>query len=413
MQFVLAKVARRFPIFRIGMRRIRRGFLGAQFWLQSVTARTNANLVVFSAYGGHSFACSPKAIYQYMLHNPEYAAYSFVWLFTEPERYAFLQQNERTKVLRFHSKEADRAVACAKYWIINFTAPDYWVPRRDQIYLQCWHGTPLKKLGFDLASSQNAMNSVYEIHRRYAMDAKKFHYLLSPSPFASEAFSSAWNLKAVGKEGAVLEIGYPRNDFLFSYTEDDVKSIRERLDIPDDDRKILLYAPTWRDNQYDTGRGYVYESPVDFDYLQSCLENDYIILFRAHYLVANSLHFEKYGGFLVDVSNVDDINDLYVISDMLITDYSSVFFDYANLKRPILFYMYDMEFYRSALHDFYLEPEALPGEIVKTAEALVRAVRNAARPNNSDKRYQAFSARFNPLDDGNASKRVVEVLFHD
>ena len=91
------------------------------------------------------------------------------------------------------------------------------------------------------------------------------------------------------------------------------------------------------------GIGYTYKTEVDFDKLKANLGDEYIILFRAHYLVANSFDFDKYKGFVYDVSKVNDINHLYVISDLLVTDYSSVFFDYANLKRPEIFYMYDLE----------------------------------------------------------------------
>lgn len=92
------------------------------------------------------------------------------------------------------------------------------------------------------------------------------------------------------------------------------------------DKKIILYAPTWRDDQHQAGVGYTYKTEVKFDLLKEKLQEDYIILFRAHYLVANSFDFEKYQGFIYNVSEVDNINELYVVADLLITDYSSVFF---------------------------------------------------------------------------------------
>ena len=231
----------------------------------------------------------------------------------------------------------------AKYWIFNYRVADHQYPKKNQIYVQCWHGTPLKKLGYDLENTDNAMNSKKEIRFKYKTDAKKINYFLSPSKFATERFISAWNLKEIKKEGCIIEEGYPRNDFLYNYTKQDLSKIKEKLNINNINKKVILYAPTWRDNQHQSGVGYTYKTEVDFEKLQKELGQDYIILFRAHYLVANEFNFEKYKGFIYDVSKIDDINELYIISDILITDYSSVFFDYANLKKPIIFYMYDFE----------------------------------------------------------------------
>ena len=195
------------------------------------------------------------------------------------------------------------------------------------------------------------MNTVEGMKKRYRLEAKKFSYFISPSKYCTEKFTSAWDLKASGKENIIIEKGYPRNDFLFKYEEKDIDRIKKDIFGTDyieklSNKKIILYAPTYRANQHETALGYVYKEEVDFDKLREKLEEDYVILFRAHYFVANSFEFDKYSGFVYNVSSIDDINDLYIISDMLITDYSSVFFDYANLKRPIIFYMYDLEHYR-------------------------------------------------------------------
>ena len=114
-------------------------------------------------------------------------------------------------------------------------------------------------------------------------------------------------------------------------------------------------------------------------------------------------------GFVYDVSKVDDINELYVISDMLITDYSSVFFDYANLKRPIIFYMYDLEHYRDKSNGFYIDVETeLPGRIIKTDDDLIKEIIRVTKDFKYDEQYKRFNQTYNYLDDGNASQRVVE-----
>ena len=198
------------------------------------------------------------------------------------------------------------------------------------------------------------------------------------------------------------------NDFLYNYTENDIKNIKKRFKIDNVSKKIILYAPTWRDNQHESGVGYTYKTEVDFDKLQKELGQDYIILFRAHYLVANEFNFENYKGFIYDASKVDDINELYVISDILITDYSSVFFDFANLKRPIIFYMYDLEHYRDKSNGFYIDLNELPGKIVKTQQEVENEILRLEKEFKYDNKYKEFNDKYNYLDDGNASKRVVE-----
>ena len=364
--------------------------------------------IIFASFNGHSFNDSPKAIYNYLKNSKDFKGYRFVWAFENPQKYSFLESDDTTLV-NIKSKDFLKETARAKYWIFNYKIPEYMFPKKGQVFLQCWHGTPLKRLGCDLEHFGNAMNTVSEIAKRYEIETSKFTYFLSPSAFASEKFISAWNMKAQGKEDIILEVGYPRNDFLTNYKESDVERIKKDLGLPQD-KKVILYAPTYRDNQYNGKSGYVFKNEIDFDLLKEKLGEEYIILFRAHYFVANSFNFNKYEGFLYDVSRYDDISELYVISDMLITDYSSVFFDYANLKRPIIFYMYDLEEYRDELRGFYFGLEELPGNIVKTEAELIAEIANS-RKFTFDEKYKSFNDKFNYLDDGNATERVVAEVF--
>ena len=132
-----------------------------------------------------------------------------------------------------------------------------------------------------------------------------------------------------------------------------------------------------------------------------------VVLFRAHYLVASVFDFEKYRGFVYNVSDYDDISELYIVSDLLVTDYSSVFFDYANLKRPVLFYMYDLEKYRDEIRGFYIGLEELPGKIIEDEKSLCREINNSLENFEYSEKYRLFNEKFNSLDDGNASCRVA------
>ena len=373
-----------------------------------LTGKTRPQLIIFEAYMGRSFSCSPKALYLAMLEDSAYDTFEFVWVFRNPENYEFLKQNKNTRLVRYLSGEYFKLYSRAKYWFSNSRIPEQIRPRKDQVYLQTWHGTPLKKLGYDITQEGgNAMNNLGEIRKKNDKDVRRYSYMLSPSEFCTEKFKSAFNIKGLGREDIIIQAGYPRNDFLFKYTENDIKRVRKALDLPLD-KKVILYAPTWRDNQHEVGQGYTYSVGMDFDRLQRELGDEYIILFRAHYFVTNSFDFAAHPGFVVNVSEYDDINELYIISDMLITDYSSVFFDYANLKRPILFYMYDLDFYQNNLHDFYIGLDDLPGDIIQTEQELIAAIHSLDTSTYYNSKYQNFNHRFNYLDGPDSGKRIVK-----
>ena len=381
------------------------------FKIRTIGIKVENKTVIFSTFNGKSYSCSPKAIYEYMLNNDKYKDYNFIWAFRDTEKYKQIGENKNTIIVKSGSKQFSKALARAKYWVFNYKIGDQLYPKKNQIFLQCWHGTPLKRLGCDLIHFDNKLNTMKEMKKRYKVEAQKFDYFISPSKYASEKFISAWNLKEIGKENIILEEGYPRNDFLYNYTENDVKEIKDKLGIQNTNKKIILYAPTYRGDQHTSGVGYTYKTEVDFDKLKEELENDYIILFRPHYFVANVFDFEKYKGFIYNVADVDDINKLYIISDILITDYSSVFFDYANLKRPMIFHMYDLEHYRDESNGFYFDvEEELPGKITRTDNELIQEIKRITKEFKYDEKYKKFNEKFNYLDDGKASKRVTDIV---
>lgn len=409
-KIMLMNIAKKNLIFRKLFRKSLNVYRFIRYKIRGIRIKVDNRTILFSTFDGKSYADSPKAIYNYMKNNKEYSDYKFIWVFKEPENYKFLEQNINTKIVKKGTKEHEKSLAKAKYWIVNHRAADHIYPKKNQVYLQCWHGTPLKKLGCDLDKTDNALNTTNELKNKYRTEAKKFTYMVSPSKFATEKFITAFDLKRLKKESCIVQEGYPRNDFLCNYTSEDVERIKRELKIEHINKKIILYAPTWRDNQHKAGVGYTYKTEVDFAKLQKELGQDYIILFRAHYFVANEFDFEKYKGFIYDVSNVDDINELYVISDMLITDYSSVFFDYANLKRPIIFYMYDINMYKNDMRGFYIELDDLPGNIIETEEELIKDIKNVTNNFKYNEKYRKFNEKYNYLDDGNASEKVINKI---
>lgn len=349
--------------------------------------------VVFESYLGNSYACSPKALYEAMCADPAYKDYKKIWMFRNPENYDFLEKVPGTTVIKRGSRDCYKAYAQAKIWITNYL-PEYGIRKRSgQIYVQTWHGTPLKKIGCDVDRKELPAAERKRTYQKYEREGRAIDFLPSPSAFYSEKITSAFHL---GEQAKILEDGYPRNDALFQIREETVAEIRRKLKLPEN-KKVILYAPTWRDNQHTPGVGYTYKLGVDFSGLQKNLGGEYVILFRAHYFISSRFDFKKYQGFVYNVSDYDDINDLYMAADMLVTDYSSVFFDYANLKRPILFYMYDYEEYREQMRDFYFGIEELPGPVIRKQKDISDDIRRLMEEFTYDEKYQKFNEKFNPV----------------
>ena len=366
-------------------------------------------MVIFETFMGRQYGCNPKAIYEYMISDPEFDDFRFIWVLNDPSKAEEIPQRERVTVVTLRSDDYYRYYATAKYVVTNSNL-DYGISKKaGQVFLQTWHGTPLKKLRCDIEiETGNALNSLEEINQKNDLDVVRYDYFISPSAFASEKFRSAFNLAKLGKENIIIETGYPRNDLLFHFDEEYALSVKRKLGLPVD-KKVILYAPTFRDNQHD-GAGYTYDTHIDFERLEKELSDEYIILFRAHYFVASQFDFSRFEGFVYDVSGLDDITPLYTITNLLITDYSSVFFDYANLRRPMLFYMYDLDEYATGIRGFYIDIDELPGPIVRTEDELVRLIKENRFA--YDAKYETFNKKYNSLDDGNASKRVVEKLIN-
>jgi CDP-glycerol glycerophosphotransferase len=391
-----------------GLRQIMLLYKRFLYFLARLLEKTDDKTVVFEAFQGRSVACSPKALYMEMLENPKYYNYQLVWSLRNTNRPDMLE-NRRTHIVRFESFAYYRALARAKYWIFNSNTRPFLKPAKNQVFIQTWHGTPLKKIGCDVMRTGNAMTKLSDIEKIYTNEAKKISYMISPSEYCTEKFISAFNLKSVHKENRVLTMGYPRNDFLFKATEQQCRDIKAGLKLPED-KKVLLYAPTFRDNKYSAKDGFQLESYMDFEKAQEALGDAYVILFRAHYFISGRMNLEKYKGFVYDVSDVEDINELYVISDMLITDYSSVFFDYANLKRPILFYMCDYEEYKNELRDFYFDISELPAPVVKEQNQVFAEIKKLSDNFSIDENYRKFNKKYNYLDSGECSRKVLEKI---
>ena len=252
--------------------------------------------VLFQAYHGKCYAGSPKAIYEEMLSDERFVGYHFVWAFNNPEEKNDIKLNSCTKV-EYNSKEYYKELSKAGYWIINSRIPLHVIKKRNQKYIQCWHGTPFKRIGADVIGNNNSMNTYKEILYRDAKDVVRYDYFLSQSSFATEKFNSAFRFKQLNNKVKVIEVGYPRNDTLFNFDLNQVNNVKSKIGIPLS-KKVILYAPTWRDDQYESGSGYSYDFEINIDNWRKIVGDEYVILFRTHYLIGNVIDFEKNKDFI-------------------------------------------------------------------------------------------------------------------
>lgn len=378
------KTKRKFFIFLY-----RRGFM---------KLRMKENLVFFESFLGKSYSDSPKYIYEHMIAND--MNYKFVWSVNERKSIP----GDSIQVKRFSLKYF-YYLARAKYWISNSRLPRYLDKRKGNVYLQTWHGTPLKTLVFDIADIYSA-DPAYK--QNFYSQSRRWDYLSSPNTYSSNIFRRAFKY-----DRELLEYGYPRNDILYQKnTSADIAHIKRKMGIPTD-KKVILYAPTWRDDEF-FGRGkYKFTLQLELDQLQKLLTDDYIVLLRMHYFISNELDVSEYTGFVYDFSEYDDIAELYLATDVLITDYSSVFFDFAHLRRPILYYTYDLEKYRDQLRGFYIDLEnEAPGPLLKTTKEVIDAINDLDTIKEAyQTNYAAFYEKYCKWDDGNAAEHTVKAVF--
>lgn len=354
-------------------------------------------MVVMDSFDSRQYSDSPRALAEELTRQA--LGYEIVWVsadgqFTVPE-------GERV-VLR-DSLEHYEVLATASHVVANNPMPPWYVKREGQIYLQTWHGTPLKKIGFDIPAPKWAGADDYLV--RFARDVAQWDHLVSPNPFSTPIFA-----RAFAYDGSQLEFGYPRNDLLRSdRAEATAARVRELLGIPAG-KKVVLYAPTWRDDHAKTGAAMRIE--IDLDDFEERLGDDHVLLVRGHINVRGGIEGSA-AGRLIDVTRYPDIADLYVTADVLITDYSSVMFDFAVTRKPILFFTYDLAHYRDVLRGFYFDFETeAPGPLLSTSAEVIEALSSIdAIQTRYATAYTAFTDKFCPWDDGGASGRIIDRIF--
>lgn len=374
------------------------------YYMMNKILPINHKLIVFQSTTGMNYSCNPRGIYEQLLEENQ--QYKTVWVVNNIQS----KIPGNPKIVKQYSLKYYYYMARGKFFINNGNFPNFYVKRKQTIHIQTWHGTPLKKLGFDIDPSSPSYkeNTSKQLMKRIA----RWDYLVAPNEYTGKILQRAYKF-----ENKMLNIGYPRNDIFYKPDEIKLKHIKETkeyLNIPMN-KKVILYAPTWRDNEFHQGLA---NEPYNFKFnLERFVEkfgDEYVLLVRLHPREAVRCQIKEYENVVYNVTNFDDIKLLYLISDILITDYSSVMFDFANTKKPIIFFAHDIERYSSTLRGFYFDLyEEAPGPIVTKEGELFEAIQNPERILEEYKeQYDMFYNKYCSWEDGNASKRIINQVIN-
>ena len=319
--------------------------------------KTDPDLILFISYGGQKYDDSPRVVYEYLLEHPVAAKHKYVWAFIDPDKFPQVEQKVKVDTLSYYI-----TAMRAGYWITNSSASRGLNFRKKQTknYLFQHGMAGIKKIGTDVELFDKAFRiGFHETFDAIFIEGKK----------ELDILPRAWQM-----DPSVFHMtGLPRNDDLATVTEDEIKSIKDRLGIPQS-KKVILYAPTFREfSRAEVGRNAL-GIPFDFSKWEKALGQEYVLLVTAHYEVAKLLDELPKNDFVVNAFQYPVLNDLIKVSDILISDYSSIVFDYSIMERPIFCYGYDYDAY-SAERGLYTDLEQLFSHgVLRTEDEVLKAI---------------------------------------
>jgi CDP-glycerol glycerophosphotransferase len=359
-------------------------------------------VILYDANLGKSIGCNPLALFNSIVDDPRYSHMLHVWALNDPNSApSEMKVRENVAVVVRESDGYLRHLATAKFLINNSTFPSYFIRRAEQKYLNTWHGTPLKAMGIDMKIPSEFMS-----HANTARNFLHATHMISPNQHTSDVLIKRYDLAGLFS-GKLAETGYPRSDRMLNATDMDRARTKERLGISPN-KKVVLYLPTWRGSMNDVNS--------DIRKLQDDLRTLRVpgseVIFRGHHYAEESLQSTDAATWVAPKEI--DTYDLLAVADVLVTDYSSVFFDFLVTDKPIIFYAYDLEDYVSERGSLYFDLAEFPGTVCRTPDALSQAVKRAmSAVDGKDERRPRAKSRFAPFDDGQASRRVLDFFMED
>ncbi|PTI80743.1 teichoic acid biosynthesis protein [Staphylococcus xylosus] len=373
----------------------------AKYYKQNKVKSTN---ILYQSRDGKSMTDSPYAVFLYLLNSEKHRHFMHFWVVDSSEKkLEFEKEFKHKDNVKFVVKESDdylQILTSAKYILNNSTFPAYFTKKESQIYVNTWHGTPIKAMGLDI--EDNLLGSQNSIKNFLSSDI-----LVSPNSYTTSIFKRAFALDGL-YNGELLEIGYPRIDLTINSDQEKVFKDLKDNDINLSDRKVMLFAPTWRGqnvNKPEDSIENVYHTVMELK-----KRTNYQVLVKVHpFAYKIALKHKKLAPFLIP--DTFDTNELLSVVDLLVTDYSSIFFDYLVTDNPIIFYTPDYEEYAND-RGFYISSEELPGPSVHDLQNLVEQVQKAEQNSlNYTENYQIFKEKFTPYDDGNVTEKLVNSIF--
>jgi|1186.fasta_scaffold03862_2 CDP-glycerol glycerophosphotransferase len=376
----------------------------ARWRTQPVRERT----VLYESFSGNGMLDNPEAIFRYLLASPDMVDLEHVWalndLAAHPEAVREFAEHPRVRFVQTRSPEYFKALATSRYLVNNATFRQEFAKRPDQIYLNTWHGTALKHMGFDMPGGGPESRNV----TRNLLNAD---YLVSANSFMTESmYRGAYRLQGIFR-GAVIEEGQPRLDRQFQAMQNPEETLAalEARGLGIGGRKVVLYAPTWRGESFSDLHNNASQLLTTVRELQNGLDEvNCVVLLKVHQVVYDMVR-QRIGDSDFLVPNSVPTNLVLAATDLLVTDYSSIFFDFAATGRPIVHHVPDYEDYRGG-RGLYLGEEDLPGPLCVTVRETLAEIRNGLAHEVSQ-RSRETAARFSPKDDGHVCERIVDVVF--
>lgn len=355
------------------------------------------NVILFECYWGKKICGNPLAIYRRLVNSNVADDYKIIWVVNNIDTPEEISGNKNVIVVKPGSKEYGHALLEATYLVNNVTFPTYFIRKPDQRYLNTWHGVPVKAMGRDMIAP---MISMANTQRNFLQS----NIILESSDFYRKSVIHPYYVENLTKKN-ILRSGSPRVDDIFSsYISDE--DFRNRYGISEG-QKVVMYAPTWRGNSTNIKSVFNNQASI-YQTIANFLGEEYFVIFSAHQMVKSRDLTELNNGAVLQEN--ENINDVLVHVDVLVSDYSSIIFDFFPANKAVVLYTYDIEQYQED-RGLYVRPSELPCADVKTIEDLVTAIREEALP-SSFASYASMCERFIPFESGNASKSVLSELLY-